>query len=386
MTHSNRTVFFLISAQHFIPTGGIGSFFRGFQRMACELGWSVVCVLDKKPIGQGRHMMEAHTNVQYVWPEAPQSYRDHGSRFDPETVNQFKVTNFAEALANAHSGFTPNLVLINTLEASLAQQQLVQSSAIEHPDRTIFYTHHENFVVPDGERSKVFAASYNQTLLDQANTTGLEIATQSQFNVQRMTQIGFPFVHKPLVLPMPLPDLELLDPYVGPTDGVLFIGRHEPRKNPKLFAQAVAQTGLPAKVLTNKRGVAKFEKTFADAGITSFDIRYELTGQTKADFINSARIAFHPAQLESYGFSAMETLAAGLPTLLIEEFNWWRAFEHHGVHTTSSKRMVAKLQSLYHVKNLTNSNSWHEIESQTKSNWAAPLSRMSAVDANSAFP
>lgn len=341
--------------------------------MAGELGWSVVCVLDKKPIGQGRHMMEAHQDVEYIWPDIPQSYRDHGSRFDPETVNLFKVANFAAAIEIAMSKYVPNLVLINTLEASLAQRHVVATRASGTNVRTIFYTHHENFVVPEAKRSKVFAASYNQALFDQANTPGIEIATQSEFNIQRMHQVGFPFEHSPFVLPMPLPDLELLEPYKGQQEGVLFIGRHEPRKNPKLFAKAVAEAGLPAKVLTNKRGIAKFEKTFAEAAVSQFEIACELTGQAKAEFIKSARVAFHPASLESYGFSAMETLAAGLPTLLIEEFDWWRAFEHKGIVVTPRKDMVAKLQSIYHANNLTTTNSWHKIESQTKFRWAALL-------------
>jgi glycosyltransferase involved in cell wall biosynthesis len=370
MTHFKPIVFFAISAQHFIPTGGIGSFFRGFQRMATEIDWDVVCVLDKKPIGQGRHMMEAHANVQFVWPETPQSYAKHGTRFDPETVNQFKVANFIESLSKAVQTQKPDLVLINTLEASLAQQQLMQAGVMENPVRTIFYTHHENFVVPDGKRSKVFSIAYNETLLKQANTPGIEIATQSQFNVERMNQIGFPFAHDPLVLPMPLPDLQLLAPFHGAKDGVLFIGRHEPRKNPKLFAKSVAEAGLSVKVLTNKRGVAKFEKTLTDAGVTNFDIQCELTGQAKADFIHSARIAFHPAGLESYGFSAMETLAAGLPTLLIEEFEWWRAFEQQGVLTSPRKDVVAKLQSTYGTAQTTDSQRWLQAERETKSKWA----------------
>ena len=371
MTHSNKTVFFLISAQHFIPTGGIGSFFRGFQRMANEIGWNLICVLDKKPIGQGRHMMEAHQGVQYIWPDNPQSYSEHGSRYDAETVNQFKVANFVEALKLASSNCTPDLVLINTLEASLAQQQLVQAGAFDKSVRTIFYTHHENFVVPDGKRSKVFSPSYNQTLLDQANTPGIEIGTQSQFNVVRMQQVGFPFANEPLVLPMPLPDLELLQPYGGPKEGVLFIGRHEARKNPKQFAKAVAQVGLAAKVLTNKRGEKKFEKTLLEAGVTNFDIRYELTGQAKADFIRSARIAFHPAGLESYGFSAMETLAAGLPTLLIEESDWWKAFEQHGVFVSPRIDVISKLQSLYQTAQPADFMRWAQAETETKSKWRA---------------
>lgn len=339
--------------------------------MADEVGWKVICILDKKPIGQGRHMMEAHSLPCYVWPEAPESYAAHGTRYDPETVNQFKVANFTESLGMALKRCKPDLILTNTLEASVALQQLVEANACDKSVRTIFYTHHENFVVPAGKRSKVFSDAYNKTLLEQANTPGIEIATQSHFNVQRMRAIGFPFAHDPLVLPMPLPDLELLEPYVGAKEGVLFIGRHEPRKNPKLFAKAVAEAGLPVKVLTNKRGVKKFEETLTDAGVANFDIAYELTGQAKADFIKSAKIAFHPANLESYGFSAMETLAAGLPTLLIEEYGWWKAFETRGVATTSRSNVSTGLRSLYNASFEDWTAIWQAIESETKSSWSA---------------
>lgn len=126
-----------------------------------------------------------------------------------------------------------------------------------------------------------------------------------------------------------------------------------------------------ARVLTNKRGVKKFENTLTDAGVNTFDIRYELTGRAKADFIKSAKIAFHPASLESYGFSAMETLAAGLPTLLIEEYEWWKAFEGQGVFVCARRDSSCKLQSIYHSENAVNSITWRAAESETKSKWAA---------------
>ncbi len=54
---------FLISTQHFIPTGGIGSFFRAFRRMSGELNWQVTCVLDQPPSGTRHRLMEASTGA-----------------------------------------------------------------------------------------------------------------------------------------------------------------------------------------------------------------------------------------------------------------------------------------------------------------------------------
>lgn len=338
--------------------------------MARSLHWEVICVLDKKPTGQGRLMMEAHPEVQFVWAEDPFLYAKHGGRFDPETVNSFRVANFEDAIETALAEHQPDLFLINTLEASLALRNVQQRSDTLGMNRVLFYTHHENFVVPEEKRSKVFSPQYNQTLLEQASIPGIEIATQSQFNIQRMHQLGISFAHEPMVLPMPLPDVELLEPPFHSTEGVLFIGRHEPRKNPKLFARMVAQAGLPAKVLTNSRGEKKFEKTLTDAGITDFEIQHTLTGKAKADFIKSARIAFHPANLESYGFSAMETLAAGLPTLLIQEYDWWQAFEDLGVSVCPKEEVPEKLIQLYESPQLANEFEWLNSENRTRKQWA----------------
>jgi glycosyltransferase involved in cell wall biosynthesis len=363
---SNPNIFFLISAQHFIPTGGIGSFFRGFVRMSNQLGWDVICILDKKPPGQCRHMMEAIPSVQYVWPIKPISYKEHNDRglYAKEIINPTKVANFEDSVLIALNQCQPDLIVINTPEAAPAVLGIQQL----HGTRTLFYSHHENFVVPPEKASKVFDPSYNEFLYCLPLSPNLELATQSEFNIQRMGHLKF--ANSPLVLPMPLPDLQLLDPYNGQREGVLFIGRHEPRKNPKLFAKIVAQAGLPAKVLTNKRGVDKFEKIFAKAGISNFDIRYELTGKTKSDFIKSAKVAFHPAILESYGFSAMETLAAGLPTLLLDNTDWWQAFKHLGVHTTPKLDAAAKLKALYNQPNSTSPINWTAIEASTQNTWA----------------
>ena len=59
MEHISKHIYFAASVQHFIPTSGVGSFFRGFLRMADHFRWDVSVVLDKKPFGQSREMMGA---------------------------------------------------------------------------------------------------------------------------------------------------------------------------------------------------------------------------------------------------------------------------------------------------------------------------------------
>lgn len=337
-------ILFLISEQHFIPYGGIGSFWRGFRRMSEHHGWRTTVILDMPPKKAAQWMATSNETVEFRWPENPVGYDHHNPSDEPrpkEIPNTFKQSNFVTSLRAALGATPPTHILINTPEAALAVMELDLPATIP----TTFYTHHENLVINPVPKSSLFGPDYMQMLYNIVQSSHIQTATQSDFNVQRMAHLKLSA--SAVVLPMPIPDPELLEPYEAPRQGVLFIGRHEPRKQPAVFAAKVAKAGLPAKVLTNTRGVSKFKKTFEKYGVTDFEIRNQITGHDKADFIRSARIAFHPAKLESYGFSAMETLAAGLPTLLVHEYDWWQAFIDDGVHITPIRDAHNALLELY---------------------------------------
>lgn len=333
--------------------------------MANSSNWDVTVVLDKKPFGQSRELMEAHSSAQYVWPDEPLSYAGHSkaTEFTGEMINVAKVANFITALKMARGQSDPDHILINTPDAVEA----VLNLNLHKKYPTTFYTHHENLVVPMADASKVFGASYNGFLYLIPQVPGITLATQCEYNLSRMGSLSF--ATAPIVLPMPIPDDQLMQPYTGEREGVLFIGRHEPRKDPKLFVKTVAAAGLPAKVLTNKRGVKKFEGLFEAAGVSDFEIKAQIIGDEKTDFIKSAKVAFHPATSESYGFSAMETLAAGVPTLLIEERGWWQSFANDGVHLTSVENAAATLSELYAHAKPQSADRWQMRERETLQAW-----------------
>lgn len=340
-------IFFLIAEQHFIPTGGIGSFFRGFARMAQHFDWRVTVILDKPVRPENLDIMQTGSNVAFVVPEHPKKYAGYNpdpSQFAKEVPNPFKQANFEAALNKALLAAKPSHILINTPEAGVA----VTSLGLQNRFSTTFYTHHENLVLPEVPKSNKFGPEYMQMLFDIVATDGMQTATQSHFNIERMAHLNMS--SPATVLPMPIPDIELLTPYSGAKEGVLFIGRHEPRKQPAVFARKLAEAKLPAKVLTNKKGEDKFINTFEKYGVTDYEIRSEIIGKEKAGFIQSARIAFHPAKIESYGFSAMETLAAGLPTLLIHEYGWWQSFIEERVDITPIRQAKENLIQLYNKK------------------------------------
>ncbi len=339
--------------------------------MADRLGWELTCVLDEEPKGQYAALMKLVTTARYVWPTNPQSYaKAPGSpRFGvKEEINGAKIENFRQALESALVNNAPDLILINTPDAVDA----VESTAVPDHSRVVFYTHHENLFDRRHRSNDVFSDSYNQFLYQIGERPNVIVATQTAFNMQRLD--GLKFSNVPVVLPMPIPDQELLRPTNPPSkEGVLFIGRHEPRKAPKVFAEKVAKAGLSAKILTNKQGAAKFKKTLQDAGVQHFDIQFELTGQAKADFIASAKIAFHTSRSESYGFCAMETLIVGLPTLCLLERGWWKNFADQGVHTSTMRDASAQLVTLYGASN-EGPIDWHAREQATEKAWTDFLS------------
>ena len=84
--------------------------------------------------------------------------------------------------------------------------------------------------------------------------TGLLIATHTE---QNQKHINLPQVR---VVPLPLTEIKLLDPYNGPRSGVLWIGKWEDRKDPAAYVKCLAQTQLPARIITSPTSLPKFRQ------------------------------------------------------------------------------------------------------------------------------
>jgi len=361
----------MIGENHLIRAGGIGSFYKGFARLCVQQGWRLTCVLDRMPQSDAaKQMHRLVSTADYVWPVAPLGY-PQADRFAKFDIVDPQVENFKASLsmALAKHDEPPALIIVNTPEAIEAPV------ALDFPAETqvIFYTHHENLIDRAIPKSNRFSDAFNAYLWGIARRKGVRLATQSAHNLYKLRRSDGPAPlncsSTPLMLPMPIPDEELLNTARAiDREGVLFIGRFEPRKSPDLFVAKVAETGLPAKVLTNEAGKRKFMKAFAAANIVNYSIGANLSGQAKADFIKSATIAFHPSARESYGFCAMETLAAGLPTLCLEHRDWWRNFASDDVETTSTRDAAEKLLHLY-ANGKSSRTDWEAREAQTAAIW-----------------
>jgi len=180
--------------------------------------------------------------------------------------------------------------------------------------------------------------STNDMMRKQLELYGITIGTQSKFN-----QLQF---SNALHLPIPITEQELLSEHHKQREGVLFIGRWEEGKNPKLYLELIEQTKLPARVMTNANGAKKFEDRFEKMGITDYKIGVSIIGQQKVDFITSCRVAFNPSNVESYGMAFYEQISQ-MPTVCLDDMRWTNNFNSDYFYRTDKKHMAQLVTALY---------------------------------------
>jgi hypothetical protein len=138
----------------------------------------------------------------------------------------------------------------------------------------------------------------------------------------------------------------LLEPYNGSRKGVLFIGRWEEGKNPEAYIRVMKECKIHCKVMTNSNGAKKFEKAFADAGITDYEIRVGITGQEKVDFIKGCGVHFNPSLRESYGIAFMECLGH-MPCVVLDNQDWSDNFNEKYFHKVNIKDAAETIVDIY---------------------------------------
>ncbi len=338
-----KKIAFVISSQHFIAHGGIGQFAKTYCDMAKELGWAVHIILDKAPTKTALLDYINSLDNTHIYYNSKVSYGDHNGTFVfSDGMNLQKMVNFESSMMTALENNLYDCIIINSPDAVTPIYNLDLQDRIP----VVFYTHSENFIFLEKGANAVFHDScinYMQNLLNLPNLT---IGTQTHVNVHHIEQnFGKDVSVRTHALPMRIPEIKLLDEYHGEKSGVMFIGRWEPRKNPFVFCDAVIEADLPAKILTNDKGAEKFKKYFESKNFDNYEIKAGIMGQEKVDFIKSAKVGFHPAKLESFGFSAFETLHS-CPTLCLTEYGWYKNFDGLVQHC-KTPQAAATLKQLY---------------------------------------
>lgn len=337
----SKRVAFLISDQSLIQNGGIGQFTKAFALMAKDLGWAVDLILDKKPrsedfIAQFRDCID-----RIVAPTVSLPYSSHSETFAfTDSVNFEKQLNFRNAFMLACQDVMYDLIVCNVPETYIP----VYSTGLYRYIPTIFYTHNESMIGLGEDGVGPYSKEYVEVFKRMFTLPGIFVATQSQSNAQRLEYMGV----EAQVLPMPLSEPTLQEPSTDHIKtGVLYIGRWEERKNPLEYLRIIKETGLPAKVMTNRTGGGKFESAFKKMGITDYHIAQELGPKEKVDFIKSARVFYNPALKEAFCYTMIEVLGHA-HVVALSEYDWSVEFSHYpNVHRVFKAGAAALVKKLY---------------------------------------
>ena len=335
----NKRIAFLISDQHFIPHGGIGSFCKSFTEMCGRLNWKVDIILDKQPTGTFNEVIES-AGANIVYPDEPLKYSDHTATFAfSDTINFEKIINFRKAILKAFETNVYDMIVCNTQEAMTASYAMTVNKYIP----VVFYTHLHSMIFRESQGSDVFLDSYHNFYNKHMEFSDIIIGTQSQKNINELTKFG---ATNCALLRMPMSERGLLEPYTGPKEGVLFIGRWEEGKNPEAYIRVMKECGLPCKVMTNSNGQKKFEKAFSEAGITNYEIKAGITGQEKVDFIRSCSVFFMPSLRENYPFAFLECLGH-MPCVVLDTQDWSDNFNEKYFHKVNIKDASETIKQVY---------------------------------------
>ena len=337
----DKRIAFLISDQHFIPHGGIGSFCKAYTEMCNRIGYKVDVILDKAPRNDDFTDLITSLGGNVRYPNEPLRYTEHTATFAfSDTINFEKIINFRKGLLEAFSENIYDMIVCNTQEAMTAAYAMTVNKYIP----VVFYTHLHSMIFREAQNfTDVFLDSYHNFYNKHMEFTDIIIGTQSQKNIDELTKFGATNCR---LLRMPMSERGLLEPGLGKREGVLFIGRWEEGKNPEAYIRAMKECRLPARVMTNKNGAKKFEKAFADAGITDYVIKAGIVGQEKVDFIKGCSVFFMPSLRENYPFAFLECLGH-MPCVVLDTQDWSDNFDNkYYIKTTLSKAGEA-IKSVY---------------------------------------
>jgi len=342
----DKRIAFMISDQHFIPHGGIGSFAKGFTEMCKRLNWKVDILLDKAPRDKDFCKLIEEFGANVLWPLEPLSYADHTATFAfSDTINFEKIINFRTVILEAFEENIYDMIVCNTQEAMTAAYAMTVNKYIP----VVFYTHLHSMIFRDSQGSDVFLDSYHNFYNKHMEFTDIIIGTQSQKNIDELTKHGATNCR---LLRMPMSERGLLERYAGVREGVLFIGRWEEGKNPEAYIRVMKESGLPCRVMTNESGRKKFEKAFAEAGITDYVIKAGITGQEKVAFIKGSMAFFMPSLRENYPFAFLECLAH-MPCVVLDNQDWSDNFDSQYFHKVNIKDAAELIKTVYGGDQLT---------------------------------
>ena len=340
----------VISNDTFIPDGGVGGSIRSLTRMFKELDCAVDVITDVEPKDAKRINYQKEIEamgVRIIRSANPINY----SRYSITHAMDWGIcseesANIRESMMTALHSTVYDLIIIHSVNSVPG----IYSLDIWKYIPTMVYTHDPNCIYTNTAMFGAGSTAYNHMLY---RLPGLLIATHTE---QNQKHINLPQVR---VVPLPLTEIKLLDPYNGPRSGVLWIGKWEARKDPAAYVKCLAQTQLPARIITSPTSLPKFRQRLQAAGYKG-DVRFALedypnalkrgytNSEEKVKFIRQCRVAYLPYQFETCPLAIDEALAQ-VPVVLSHKAQDWK-YNFTGpavIHTTSYNEAEQVVEHLH---------------------------------------
>lgn len=316
-------VLFIINRMNFRKSSGHGIFMKGVVDTLLQHGHFIDIVCDGEP--EENFLEENKINVYYPDKQDRLAYSKHSNLFQfADSFNFEKSINFRTAIVKALTNHVYDLVICNDTESAFVCYQL---ELYKHMRVTSYA--HECQSINSELGAGVFKDCY-YNLIEQMMYFPITTLIQTKQNEAKLLP-KLPYANPNLyILPYPLTDSNVVHS-LG-QDGLLYIGRHEDRKNPAMYIKVLADikekygVELKAKVLTRTAHVKKFEADFAAIGHTNYEIKADVVGDEKSKLIQSSKVAFMPYKNESFGIAVLEALRF-MPTVVLRNYDWHYNFQ-----------------------------------------------------------
>jgi glycosyltransferase involved in cell wall biosynthesis len=314
--------------------GGVSTFVRGIAKsMPDDVLVEIHCVgADNLDI----YEIDRPNVKTYAYPQAVKIKTEEPGIFQRIALNFDQIEEFRHALNK--SVFTHeklyDAIVTTCPESAMA---CISFGALIEPFNVIYTTHHG--LMSDSLSKVPFDDSVIYFANEVIPKSGfVTTVTQTPKNAEWLLEKHSVKVDH--IIPLLPDELAWGDDDRKDKEGALFIGKFETGKRPELFVEMCKQTGIKGKVLCGGiKSPEGWHKAFREAGVTNYEVRQNLQGQEKIDFIASAQFTFISSQNESYGYLALEGLANG-PTMIADS-RWADFWTQFGARTFTRKNMAA---------------------------------------------
>lgn len=340
---AKHEIAFIISDQHFIATGGIGQYAYAFYKMCFDKRIRVHFILDKRPTK--RFFVDLFDKALFHYPDEPIPYTLHSDTYvHIDTMNMYKQANFHTAIQKAEKWLSDNDKSFDMYICNTSESIVPAYSAGCWP--LVIYTHLYKHIHIDADNGK-FSNNFHNLVEHLSKLPDVYVATQSNHNKQILEQR----CDKVQVLPIPITEKKFLKKYNRDNvRGVLFVGRYEKGKRPDKFLQLCKKANLPVKILTSQKSSKKFIKKCIELGL-EHDVKHDLVGQEKVDFMLSSAFLLNVSKNESFSMTTLECIGH-MPVVTLDDQPWTEHFDKKYL-TVCNKDNIVWTMKQYHERQWT---------------------------------